>query len=474
MMKGLKAYIPLGKRPAVAEHKTDNLRSEVIRLGLPAVGERILGLMVNLVNTMLVGHLGAAALAAVGLSGTIEMIGTTFFQAVAVGATALISQSIGAKNRPLAQKVLEQAMLVAVGMGVISTALLLPFSRGALIVLGAEPDTVALGVRYLPYLAASQLMISVLTVGNAALRGAGDTKMPMYLMGAMNVINAVLSLVLIRGAGPIAPMGVTGAGVAAGVSRTLAGLAMIWLLRSGRARMHLPRFFSPPDGGILRSLLDVGLPAGGENLLMRFAFLSYTRAIASLGTVAYAAHVIAQRVESLTMMPAFGFAVAATTLAGQALGAGDTDRARKSVFRSIEIATGFSTIGTILFIAYPRMMLSLFTNDLAVIEMGILPLQILALSQPFLTTASCLSGGLRGAGDTRSVMWVTGIGAWFVRVPIAVLSVTLLGLGLPGVQASMTLDWATRMTLLWWRFRPSTWQNRADKATAAIRASAAE
>ena len=360
-------------------------------------------------------------------------------------------------------------MLVAIGMGLVCMALLLPTARGSLILLGAEEEAVALGARYLPYLAATLPMMSLLTVGNAALRGVGDTRTPMYLMGAMNIINAVLSLVLIRGWGPIEPLGVRGAGIAAAVSRTLAGLGMAILLCSGRGRMGLKRLINRPDREALGRLLQVGLPAGGENLLMRLAFLSYTRAIASLGTVAYAAHVIAQRVENITIMPAFGFAVAATTLCGQALGAGDVKRARDSVLRAIEVAAGFSLIGTVFFVLFPRLMLGLFTNDAAVIDQGILPLRILALGQPVMTTAFCLSGGLRGAGDTRSVMWVTGIGAWLVRVPLAVLSATVLHLGLPGVQASMTLDWLTRMSLLWWRFRPSTWDQRAARAAASLR-----
>lgn len=457
---------------AVAKWRSDGLRQEVVTLALPAVGERILSMMVSTVNAMLVGHLGAAALAAVGLSGTVEMLGTTIFQTVSVGATALVAQAYGAKNQKLAQQALEQSMLVAVAMGILTTILLFPFSKTVLVLLGAEPETVRVGMGYLPYLTGTQLMMSLLSVGNASLRGAGDTRSPMYLMGAMNVINLVLSLLLIRGFGPIEAMGVTGAGVAAGVSRTLAGLMMVVMLRSGRARLVLPRMINKPKPDVLRRLLEIGLPAGGENLLMRLAFLSYTRALSSLGTVAYAAHVIAQRVEHLTMTPSQGFSVASTTLCGQSLGAGDIKRARASVFRSMEIAVAVTMVGTFAFSAFPRPMLSLFTNDQAVIEAGVLPLIILAWCQPFMTAANCLSGGLRGSGDTRSVMWVTGIGAWLVRVPVAIAAATVLHLGLPGVQAAMTLDWFVRMCLLWWRFRPSTWTVRAKKA--AVRAAAAE
>ncbi|MFH1086927.1 MAG: MATE family efflux transporter [Chloroflexota bacterium] len=455
------------RRPRAAEAtKPDDLRAEVLRLGLPAVAERLLGLLVSLVNGILVGHLGAAALAAVGLSGNIEMIGMTFLQAVSTGTTSLVAQSVGAKNRELAQRMFEQSMLVGIGMGLACVVVLLPTCRWTLVAMGAEPDTVTEGMRYLPYLTGTLPLMSMLTVGNAALRGAGNTKTPMYLMGAMNILNAILSWVLIRGWGPIAPMGVLGAGIAAATSRSVAGLGVIFVLFSQRSPLPLKRLVNRPDRDILRRLLDVGLPAGGENLLMRVAFLTYTRAIASLGTVAYAAYTIASRVEHITMMPAFGFSVAATTLAGQSLGAGNIQRARRSVFRSIEIAMGVSMLGALAFVAFPRAMLSVFTTDQEIIRQGILPLQILAAGQPLMAAAQCLSGGLRGSGDTRSTMWVTGIGGWLVRIPLTLLAVLVFKLGLPGVQVAMTLDWVVRTALYVWRFRPATGEERARRAAA--------
>ena len=102
----------------------------------------------------------------------------------------------------------------------------------------------------------------------------------------------------------------------------------------------------------------------------------------------------------------------------------------------------------------PRFMLERFTQDAEVIAQGIAPLRVVAFAQPLMAIAFGLSGGLRGAGDTRSVMTITGIGAWCVRVPLAVLSVTVLDLGLAGVQASMMLDWLARCIMLGWRFRP--------------------
>ena len=465
---GRQPWLLSGGRPT-RPRGPDHLRAEVLRLGLPAVAERVLSLLVSLVNGVLVGHLGAAPLAAVGLSGNIEMIGMTFLMAMSIGTTALVAQSIGAKNRDLALRALEQSMLVGIGMGLACLAVMLPTSRWMLMAMGAEPDTVVEGMRYLPYLSATLPAMALLTVGNAALRGSGDTKTPMYLMGAMNVLNALLSWFLVRGVGPVAPMGVLGVGIAAGASRLLAGVAILIVLFSPRSALPLKRLISRPDREILGRLLAIGLPAGGERLLMRVAFLTYTRAIASLGTVAYAAYTIASRVEGLSFMPSMGFSVAATTLAGQALGAGDVQRARRSVFRSIEIAVGVSLVGAVTFLAFPRALLRVFTPDQAIIAQGVLPLRILALVQPLMAVAACLSGGLRGSGDTRSTMWVTGIGGWLVRIPLTLLAVLVLKLGLPGAELAMTIDWTTRTLLYVWRFRPATWAERARLASESVR-----
>jgi putative MATE family efflux protein len=330
-----------------------------------------------------------------------------------------------------------------------------------------------MGHIYLTWTALVLPFNALLFVGNGALRGAGDTRTPMLVMGAVNVINVVIALVLIQGLGPVPALGVAGAGIAAAVATVAGTLMVIGVLMHGRAGLELRQFISRPDRRVLKQLLDIGLPAAGENLLMRVSFLTYTRAISSLGTVAYAAYLIAQRVESLNTMPAMGFSVAAMTLAGQSLGAGQPDRARRAVFRSVEIAFVVSMVWACFSFFFPRTMLSLFTNDPEVIAQGILPVRMVAFAQPVMSVAFSLSGGLRGIGDTRAVMWITGVGSWMVRIPVAILSVTWLGLGLPGVQLSMVLDWTIRMILSGWRFRPSAWGRLSAKRLAQVQAAPA-
>ena len=446
------------------------LSRRVVRLALPAVGEQVLTLTVGIVNTALVGHLSAASLTAVGLASTITGISHILFSAVGTGATALVAQATGAGDRSLANRTLAQALMVALALGLLATAILQPLGKSALLLMGAEGETVPLGVGYLRYVAASLPLAALMGIGNGALRGSGDTRTPMAVMTGVNVLNLALSYGLIRGAGPFPELGVIGAAIAATTSMSLGGLAVLVILISGRANLVLRPIVTRPDRVLLARLIRVGLPAGGESLLMQCAFLAYARSISSLGTVAYAAYLVAQRIESLNTMPAMGFSIAAMALSGQAVGAGDPALARRSVFASIRMSLGLAAIcATMTFLA-PRFLLARFTNDPAVIAQGIAPLRWIAFAQPTMSLAMGLAGGLRGAGDTRSVMVVTGVGAWCVRVPLAILSVTLLNFGLPGVQASMMLDWLARAIMLAWRFRPASWFQRVARATAELSA----
>ena len=451
-------------RRANPTDQPESLTRTVLNLALPSVGEQILGTLVNIVNTMLVGHLGASALAAVGLSGTITMIGSTFFMAVATGTTALVAQSVGARDEIRANRVLEQSMLVALVLGLFSVLSVFPFRRQLLVLMGSQGESIEMGVSYMFYLSLSLPFLALLFVGNAALRGSGDTRTPMTVMAGVNLVNVLLSLVLIRGLGPFPELGVTGAGIAAATAQSMGALAVLMVLMRGNNKLHLRRFITRPNRVLLKQLLDIGLPAGGESALMRLSFIAYTRAISSLGTVAYAAYLIAQRVESLNTMPAFGFSVAATTLSGQAIGARDPDRARKSVFACIRVSVMMSLVWASLCAFAPQFMLGLFTNDSEVIALGMGPLRVVAIAQPLMSIAIGLAGGLRGAGDTRSAMVITGIGGWLLRVPVSILSVTVLGWGLTGVQVAMMLDWASRAVLLTWRFRPAQWKRSVDRA----------
>jgi putative MATE family efflux protein len=299
------------------------------------------------------------------------------------------------------------------------------------------------------------LLTSWLFIGNAALRGSGDTRSPMLIMLAVNIINIIVAYAFIYGPGPLPAFGVAGSAIGAATGRGAGGLIVTCLLWRGRAGLRLRLRHLLPDGVQIQRILNIGLPAGAEQLLMRFAMTAYTMTVATLGTQAFAAHQLALQGESLSYMPGFGFAVAATTLVGQGLGADKPARARADGYLASRLAAIVMTTMGVLFFIFPAQIMGVFINDPEVIRLGIWPLRLVAFSQPALALVMVLAGALRGAGDTRATLAITGGSLWLIRLPLALL---LVGpFGLVGAWIAMGVDLNLRGLGMWLRFRSGRW-----------------
>ncbi len=312
---------------------TDGDYRRVLTLALPAVGEQLLNMAVGLADTFMVGHLGAEAVAAVGLSNQAVMLITTFFAAVATGVTALVARHVGAREPDGANRILHQGYLLGVLLGIVTMALGLSLAEPTMRALQAPAEVVAPGATYLRVVSLTLLLAAWLFIGNAALRGSGDTRSPMLVMLIVNGVNIIVAYGFIYGPGPLPSLGVTGSAIGAAAGRGVGGLLVTGLLWRGRHGLRLSWRGLLPDPAQLRRILNIGLPAGAEQFMMRFAMTAFAMTVASLGTKAYAAHQLALQGESLAFMPGFGFSVAATTLVGQGLGARDPARAGRRLSR---------------------------------------------------------------------------------------------------------------------------------------------
>ena len=164
----------------------------VMKLAVPSAGEALLGMLVGLVNTYLVGHLGAASLTAVGLAWQWALAAMILFTAVGTGATALIARMVGAKDWKSANRVVVQAMVVAFVTGIVASFLLIGLAEPAMVLIGAEGEALAQGVVYLRAVSTVYALSSVMFIGNSCLRGAGDTRTPLLVMAAFNIVNVVV------------------------------------------------------------------------------------------------------------------------------------------------------------------------------------------------------------------------------------------------------------------------------------------
>jgi putative MATE family efflux protein len=424
------------------------------------VVERFFQMLVGMADIAMVGRIGAAGIAGVGLSNQIAQVAMALYDAVRVGTTALVARRVGAREFDAAAQVTRQSLVLCLVLALPTVAAGFVLAAPGLRVLGAEADVVSMGTPYLRWKACSMAFAFFTMTCAAALRGAGDARTPMWAGVLVNIVNLVGNYAFIFGRLGAPALGVTGAGVATFIARGVGSVYILSRLLRGQTCLRV-RFSDSfrPHRQTLRSLLDIGLPATGERGLMRSAQLIYTAIIARLGTDAYAAHQIALRAESLSFMPGFSFGAAATTLVGQHLGNGDPRSARLAANRARNLAVGvMSTMGVVFFL-FARPLVAFFApNSPAVVEQGAVVLRLVALAQPGMAIFMVLAGALRGAGDTRWVMYLTGTGVWGFRVVLTYLLVVRMGLGLPGAWWAMIIDQTMRGVLFSWRFRAGKWQ----------------
>ncbi len=433
------------------------MRSEVMHLAMPSIGEQLLNMTVQLVNTYLVGHIGAEELAAVGLSNNMMMLAQTFIMALATGTTAVVARLIGARDPDGARHILQQSLLVGAVTGTALMVAMILFAKEAIAFYDPEPDVAAIGEAYLRIASLTFTMQGLMMVGNAALRGAGDTRTPLYVMLGVNVLNIVISSALLLGLGPLPELGVIGPAVGSAVALAAGGVFVVGVLARGRGELRLRRGGWQPDWAAVKRVLNVGLPAGGEQLALRGGMVIFTRLISGLGTTAYAAHQVALSAQNLSFMPGFGFSVAATTMVGQSLGAKDIDRARRAVREALRVAVwSMTAVGLLLVVLAPYIM-AIFTDDPEVIAQGGAPNRVLGVLQPLMAATMVYSGALRGAGDTRWTLIITALAVWAVRIPLASLMANTLGWGLLGAWIGMGLDNIVRGVLFWLRYRTGNW-----------------
>ncbi len=429
----------------------------VLRLSIPSAGENLLHVVVGLVTTYLVGHLGASSLAAVGLSWQLALTVIILFSAASTGATALIARMVGAEDWSGANRVVMQGLVVAFVAGLIATVLLVVFAEPLLVLMGATGDVLTQGVDFLRAVSSVLTLSAIMFIGHACMRGAGDMRTPLLIQIVVISIHVVVAWVLVSGVGPFPALGVLGAGIGSAVGRSVGGVLVIVALLRGRAGLRL-EWGSGIDWSIIRRIMRIGLPASVDQLLHRLGMLAFVRTVAALGTVSFAAHQVALHAESISYMPGWGFAIAATTLVGHGLGAKDERRSERDAMLAFYISGAFMSLMGVVFLVFAPELIGIFTDEEDVIAAGTTPLRLIGLVQPFLAAMMVFAGALRGAGDTITPMLVNGGGVWLIRVPLCLLLTLWLGWGLTGVWAVMSLDLCVRGTVMFVQFRRGAWK----------------
>lgn len=398
---------------------------------------------VQYIDTAMVGSLGTYATAAVGATTTVNWLVGSTISALSVGFLAFVSQACGSGDEELAAKASSQAVLAAVTVGGLFTVLTLSASNLVPIWMHVEPDIRELAAKYFFVLYTPMLARTATIVFGTLLRAVGDTKTPMRIGVAVNIINVILNFLLIYPTNtylgiviPGAGLGVTGAAMASAVAFAVGGICISVALWKHPVISPKGRSFKP-DLQVLVPCLKVALPNALQRFGTSLGYVAFAAMINSIGGIATAAHTIANTVESAFYIPGYGMQTAAATLAGNALGAKDSSRLKRVAHMILLIeATLMTLTGALLFILSPTMV-KIFSDDMQVILLGSTVLRMVAVSEPFYGVSIIIEGMMQGMGKTLMPFACNIIGMWGIRIVGTFICTQLLGMGLVSAWACM-------------------------------------
>lgn len=435
------------------------LNRTILSLALPAVLEYVLFMTVRLTDTAIVGHLrDENALAAVGLAQSLIFLGNSPFFGLAVAATSLVARRWGEGDITGARRVATQFMGVAYLLALLTMAAGIVMARRLLLWMGAEPDVAGAGAVYMRIILLSSLMVFPLFVGNGILRGAGDTRTPMFNTGLMNAVNIVVSVFLAFGLGPAPRLDLAGVAWGTAAGNTAGALLMHRALMSRRRSIqYQPRHAFVWNRSDIQIIAKLAGPVTLERYIGSGSFVIFMSLVAILGTTAVAAHNIALRIEAIAYMPAIGLSFAITSLVGQAIGAGRRTTARVMVLRSLGAAGGVMLVLGVLFLTSAGPIVRLFGATPGVLAQAAVAVRVSVIELPFIAFAMILAGCLRGAGDTKTPMIIMVVCILVFRF-VGVYTLGIRGgLGLAGVWLATAVDWAGRTGGMWLTFQRGRW-----------------
>ncbi len=419
----------------------------ILTLAWPTMLEQLMQTAVQYIDTAMVGSLGTDATAAVGSTTTVNWLVGSSVSALGVGFIAFISRSLGAGKKNLAVRASSQSVLAVLVSGLFFTAATLSVSPFVPALMQVDEGIRELSSQYFFILYTPMLFRAATIIFGAVLRGAGDSKTPMAVGFAVNIINVALNFLLIfptRTASLFgreiilygADMGVIGAAAASAVAFTAGGI-LITLALFKHKTVAPKREYLRPDRKILAPCLKVALPNMLQRFGTSFGYVAFASMINSLGEISTAAHTVANTVESAFYIPGYGMQAAAATLIGNAYGAKDREKAKDISRLLILVEVSLMIISGGLLFVFAEGMSGLFSDSPEVISLCAVVLRMVALSEPFYGVSLIIEGMLQGVGNTKTPFLINIAGMWGIRIVGTFICINLLSMGLVSAWACM-------------------------------------
>ncbi|MEV0207899.1 MATE family efflux transporter [Streptomyces sp. NPDC050788] len=434
--------------PATAKGTRRQHDREIVALAVPAFGALVAEPLFVMADSAIVGHLGTAQLAGLGIASALLTTAVSIFVFLAYATTAAVARRVGAGDLQAAIRQGMDGIWLALLLGAAVIATVLPTAPGLVELFGASDTAAPYATTYLRISALGIPAMLVVLAATGVLRGLQDTRTPLYVAVAGFVANAALNAGLVYGVG----LGI--AGSAWGTVIAQWGMAAVYLTVVVRgARRHGASL--RPDASGIRASAQAGVPLLVRTLSLRAILMIATAVAARLGDADIAAHQIILSLWSLLAFALDAIAIAGQAIIGRYLGADDAEGARGACRRMVEWGIAVGVVLGILVVVTRPVFLPLFTSDSVVKDAALPALVIVALSQPISGIVFVLDGVLMGAGDGPYLAWAMVV-TLAVFTPVALLVPTLGG-GLTALWGAMTLMMTVRMLTLWLRARSGRW-----------------
>ncbi len=432
------------------------IQLSIWELAWPTILTNLLYSVIGIVSIKLIGSLGASAVASVTTGHRIFFALQAILMAVSAGTTAMVARSWGAKDYLEAARVTSVSLWIG---NIVAVGLTIPcflFSEQIAGVFGLDEQTTQQAGEFIRYLSVFNIAFAVNMILSAALRAAGDTRTPLWIGVLTNIVNVGLLYVLVFGEFGFPAFGVAGAALANGISFLVAALILLGLWYGKRLIVDVGGAGSITSRRV-RQLVDIGYPAGLEQLVFQGGFIAFLWLVAFYGTAPFAAYGIGVQILSMSFVVGFGFSIAGATLVGQYLGAADPQGASQQGWRATYFAIASMMFLSVVIFAFAEPIARFLIDDDEVVRLTVIFIYILGAAQPLMAIEFSLGGCLRGAGDTRFPLITTMAGLIGVRVGLAAIF-AWLGLSVVWIFAALIGDYLVKAAMLVHRFRSGKWQ----------------
>ncbi|HXY49586.1 MAG TPA: MATE family efflux transporter [Terriglobales bacterium] len=401
------------------DYTTGSLNRAILLLAIPMVLEMVLESLFALVDVFWVSHLGADAIATVGLTESMLTLVFAVALGLSMSTTAMVARRIGEKDPEAAAVAAVQAIFIGLTVSAVMGTPCFFLASRLLQVMGASRDIVLVGSGYARIALGGSGVVLMLFLNNAIFRGAGDAAIAMRLLWISNIINLVLDPCLIFGWGPFPRLGVTGAALATFTGRGIGVLYQFYRLLRGTERVRIRTRQIRVNVTVLLRLVRVSMTGILQFAIAHISWIFLVRIVSTFGAAALAGYTIAVRTIVFAILPSWGLSNAAATLVGQNLGANQAERAETSVWRTgIYNMLFLGSVGVI-FALFAEPIVRQFTHDPEVVPLGAACLRILSYGNIGYAYGMVMLQSFNGAGDTVTPTIVNLFGFWLLEIPLA-------------------------------------------------------